>query len=259
MSAGATLTNDRLAPDRRFCLTERDLELLAFVAAHRFVLACQVQVWLAAHEVVAYRRLKGLVRSGLLIYERLFHRRPGCYRVSGAGLAVIESELGRPTIDLRCYRHDVGVVWLWLAARRRHGARVQVLSERAMRSRDQHPDNAGGSFAIPIEGYAPSGKQRVHYPDVLVARRDGSSVAFELELSLKSRRRLEAILSGYRYERRIQQITYLTDNRVIAVAVSEQARLFGLDGRLVVLYLERASAGDDRWVWESLHAREVRL
>ncbi len=93
-----------------FCLTERDLELLGFIATQRFVLARHVEAWLQASEVVAYRRLRGLVRSGLVVYERFFDRRPGCYRVTGSGLAVIESPLPRPIIDLRFYRHDLGAV-----------------------------------------------------------------------------------------------------------------------------------------------------
>jgi hypothetical protein len=255
---------ERSAPKGRasgFCLTDRDLELLRFAAAHRFVLAGQVEVWLAAHEVVAYRRLKGLVRAGLLIYERLFHARPGCYRVSTSGLAVIESPLPRPTIDLRTYRHDVGVVWLWLAARRSDlGGRAQAVSEREMRSHDQRHDHRGGSFAIPLGGYAPSGKPRVHFPDVVLVDEDGARTAFELELTLKSRSRLEAILAGYGAERRIERVLYLTDSDPVASAVSELVAMFGLDGRVRVHYLERASDHyPERWARQIFRAGEVKL
>jgi hypothetical protein len=252
MAAGATLTTGKQALGRGFCLTERDLELLRFVAQHRFVLAAQVEVWLGAHEVIAYRRLGGLVRSGLLVYERLFHNRPGCYRISGAGLALAESDLPRPVIDLRCYRHDVGVVWLWLAAAGDRRTPVDVFSERRMRSHDESPDNGPNRFAIPLGGYAPSGRPRVHYPDVLFVRRDGSRVAFELELTLKSRSRLEAILAGY------SRLVYLTDRLKVARAIEELGVLFGLDGRLSAHYLDGANRNPDRWVWNMLRAGEVR-
>jgi hypothetical protein len=245
---------------RGFCLTDRDLDLLGFAAAHRFVLAGQVEVWLGAHEVVAYRRLKGLVRAGLMIYERLFHARPGCYRVSTTGLAVIESSLPRPTIDLRTYRHDIGAVWLWLAAgHSERGRRLQVLSERQMRSHDQRPDQGGASFAIPLGGYAPGGKPRAHFPDVVLVDEHGARTAFELELTLKSRSRLEAICAGYAADCRVERVVYLTDREAIAVALEEMRLMFGLDGRLRVHYLDGASAGDpDRWVWQSLRAAEIR-
>jgi hypothetical protein len=245
---------------RGFRLTDRDLELLRFAAAHRFVLASQVEVWLGAHEVVAYRRLKGLVRAGLMIYERLFHARPGCYRVSTSGLAVVESSLPRPTIDLRTYRHDIGAVWLWLAVGLGQlGGDRGVLSERQMRSHDQRPDQGGASFAIPLGGYAPSGKPRVHFPDVVLVDEHGARTGFELELTLKSRSRLEAICAGYAADCRVERIVYITDRKMIALALEEMWLMFGLDGRLQVHYLDGASVGDpDRWVWQSLRAAEIR-
>src|SRR5690348_5677130 len=85
---------------RPFRLTDRDLELLAFVAAHRFALAAHLQAWLGTTSAVAYRRLAALVDVGLLSYRRIFHAQPGCYLMTNGGLAVIDSELPRPAIDL---------------------------------------------------------------------------------------------------------------------------------------------------------------
>jgi len=241
-------------------LTDRDLGLLRFAAAHRFVLARQAQAWLGASEVVAYRRLKGLVGADLMSYERLFHHRPGCYRVTTAGLAVIESPLPRPLIDLRSYRHDTGLVWLWLHAwRGALGPYRQLLSERDMRSHDQRPDSACGTFAIPLGGYARGGKRRVHFPDIVICHEDGSRVALELELTLKSRARLEAIFAGYTAERRIARIIYITDAAAVAAAVSEMVAMFGLDARVEVHYLGRASNCDpERWAWQMLRAGETK-
>jgi hypothetical protein len=209
---------------RRFLLTDRDLELLGFIAAHRFVLAAHVNSWLGSDRAVAYWRLSGLVGAGLLSYERIFHAQPGCYQVTNGGLGVIGSDLPRPTIDLRCYRHDLGVVWLHLAALEgRFGSCAQVVSERQMRSHDQQPDHQGERFAITLGEYAPNGRHRLHYPDLLVGGRDGRRVAVELELSMKGRRRLERILISYGGEHRITEVVYLTDRRQIAQAVSETA------------------------------------
>ena len=51
--------------------------LLAFVAAHRFVLAAHLQMWLGTSFAVASRRLVALVDVGLLSYRRIFHAQPG--------------------------------------------------------------------------------------------------------------------------------------------------------------------------------------
>jgi hypothetical protein len=244
-------------PDRGFCLTDRDLGLLEFVAGHRFVLACQVMHWLGAGEVVAYRRLKGLVAGELLSYRRFFHHRPGCYQITRAGLGVIESELPRAQIDLRTYRHDIGVVWVYLAAVNGScGPYERVLSERHMRAADQRREVGDESFAIPLGGYTPNGGARTHYPDVLLTRGDGSRVAVELELTLKSRRRLEAILAGYAGEPRLAHLLYFTDRPAIAQAVRETSLLVGLDSRLEVDYFEAAPERDIERAWQNVRAKE---
>jgi hypothetical protein len=246
---------------RGFCLTDRDLELLGFISSQRFVLARHVEAWLGASEVVAYRRLRGLVRSGLVAYERFFERRPGCYLITSAGLAVIESPVPRPTVDLRCYRHDSAVVWLWLAAGQgKFGAAQRVWSERAMRSHDHRsdPQLPGGPFGVPLGGYGRDGRPRLHFSDVLVIGQDGRRVALELELTLKSRRRLEGIMGGYAADPRIERVIYQTDCKKVAAALMQVSLMFGLDGRVHVHYLDERLGRDARCpAWQFGMAGEI--
>src|SRR5947209_10865196 len=100
---------------RSFRITERDRELLAFVAAHPFVLAAHVRAWFGAGRSVCYRRLQALTDAGLLSFRRIFHAQPGCYQATNGGLGLAGSSLPRPRITLRTYAHDAGSVWLWLA------------------------------------------------------------------------------------------------------------------------------------------------
>jgi hypothetical protein len=219
------------------------------VAAHRFVLADHVHAWLRADRSVAYRRISGLVDVGLLCHQRIFHAQPGCYLVSNGGLAVIDSELPRPSVDLRTYRHDLGVVWLWLAAREgRLGPVNRLLTEREMRSHDQRQGKTGFErFGVPVEGYDRSGRRRVHYPDVLVVASDGGRVALELELSLKSRRRLEGILVGYGGEPRLTGVVYVTDSRSVAGAVRDRVRACGVERLVDVRYFPLSKLGAASW------------
>ena len=257
VSVSASARQHAVSRGRGFCLTERDLGLLEFVAAHRFVLAWQVMEWLGVGGVVAYRRLRGLVDSELLCYRRVFHHRPGCYQITRAGLGVIESELPRAQIDLRTYRHDIGVVWVYLAALNESlGPYERVLSEREMRAADQRREVGEESFAIPLGGYTPNGSARTHYPDVVLVRDGGSRVAVELELTLKSRRRLEAILAGYAGELRLAHLLYFTDRLAVAQAVRDTSCLVGLDSRVEVDYFEPAPERDVERAWQNVRAKE---
>lgn len=227
---------------RRFRLTGRDLELLGFVAAHRFVLAAHVESWLGTSSQFSYRRLLGLVEVGLLSHERIFHAQPGCYRVTNGGLAVIDSELPRPTIDLRTYGHDVGVVWLWLACRAgRFGQVERLFTEREMRSHDQSAkDFERNRFGVPVDGYDRAGRQRSHYPDLLGIKSEGGRLALELELTLKGRRRLENILVGYGGQSLIGRVIYVTGRPAVARALLSAGAELGLEQLIEVQTLPPA-------------------
>ena len=233
-------------------LTDRDLELLAFVAAHRFVHAAHVQAWLGTDRSIAYRRLTLLAGAGLLRYERVFHAQPGVFLISHGGLAVIDSPLPKPQIDLRTYRHELGAVWLWLAGRRGdHGSVERLWTEREMRHHDQTSDPVHDDrFGAPLGGCDRGGQPRVHYPDVLVISPDGSRVALELELSLKGRRRLEEILLAYTLDQRIERVVYVTDQPAVARKLELLGAGLQLDQRLVVRYFpawENRQRLDMRW------------
>jgi hypothetical protein len=243
---------------RGFQVTPRDRELLAFVAAHRFVLASQVQAWLGPCMSVCYRRLQMLTDAGLLSYRRIFHAEPGCYQVTNGGLGLAGSGLPRPQVDLHTYGHDAGLVWLWLAAADgAFGPTRRLLSEREMRHLDWRAESSAQRFGLLLPGVDRYGRQRIHYPDVLVVLLDGTYVALELELSLKSRRRLEEIFLAYGVERRLRAVVYVTDRRTVARALHEQTAAYGLDDLVDVRYFEGRPRSDYWMDWPRQALREA--
>jgi hypothetical protein len=97
----------------------------------------------------------------------------------------------------------------------------------------------------------------MHFPDLLAIREDGARVAFELELSVKGRRRLEGILLGYATEPRLARVVYVTDSRRVATVLEELVRNLRLTGRVEVRYFA-VSAPGVRPMWlGSIRPREV--
>jgi hypothetical protein len=83
-------------------------------------------------------------------------------------------------------------------------------------------------------------------------------VALELELTLKSRKRLEAIIGGYAADARIERVVYQTDSRKVAGALAEVSLMFGLDGHLQVHYLDERLGRDARSpAWQFGMAGEI--
>jgi DNA-binding PadR family transcriptional regulator len=223
-------------PDRPVQITERDRLLLAFAAEHRFVLCSQVRSLLGVSSAAAYARLRALRTAGYLRSERKLHGEPAGYQITRDGLRPIGSDLSPPrAIDLATYRHDAGLAWLMLAA---HGGRFgrlrEAISERRMRSHDARADRSAAPFGIRLGGVGPGGRERLHYPDLMVVTESGHRVAFELELSSKSPTRREGILAAYAADPRIDAVVYLVDRKSVGRGISQSAARVEVSGRVHV-------------------------
>jgi hypothetical protein len=218
----------------RVRLTDRDLELLSFAGEQRLILPAHVQAALGMSPDAAARRLRALAHGGYLVAHRPFQGRPPCYQIRAAGLDAIASDLRPPRrLDLRTYEHEVGAAWLWLAARGGHFGRLdEVVGERRLRSSDAGRDRRVEPYGVRLGGVGPRGRERLHYPDLLLITRDGRRIALELELSSKGRARREGILAGYAADARIDAVLYLVKDRRIGRSVQESARRLGV-GALV--------------------------
>jgi hypothetical protein len=210
-------------------ITERDRELLEFMAAHRLVRADHVRTFLGVSARVADARLRALRKAGLVVRDVVFSRTPATHRITRDGLAAIGSSLPVPKRDLRTYSHDLGVAWLWLAARDgAFGELRQVIPERELRSRDGVGRRSDPPLAVNVGGFGPAGQERLHYPDLLLVTPEGHRIAVELELSAKGRGRRERILEGYACDGNTDVVLYLVKDWRIGAQVQASARRLGI-------------------------------
>jgi hypothetical protein len=225
----------RLTDRDRLRLTDRDRDLLAFAARHRIVLASHLQVLLGASADAITTRLRALRRAGYLNSQAPFDRQPRCYWITRRGLEAIESGLPPPRLDLRSYRHDIGTAWLWLAARGgAFGPLDRAVSEREMRSTDGAGARGTNPFGVRLGGLGPAGRERLHYPDLLLIGGGGRRVAIELELTSKGRARRERILAGYAADSRIDAVMYFVDRAAVGRALGGSIARMGISGRVQV-------------------------
>jgi hypothetical protein len=197
------------------------------------VLTSHIEALLDTSARAASTRLLALAREGYVSYHRVFQEHAACCLIRRKGLAAIASALPPPRLDLACYKHDVGAAWLWLAARSgSFGPIVEVLGERRLRSVDGAADRSGEPQGVRLGGVGPRGRERLHYPDLLLITPAGGRVALELELSAKGRARREKILAGYASDSRIEAVVYLVEDRPagqsIGRSVEASARRLGI-------------------------------
>lgn len=221
----------------RATLTGPDTRVLEFLAQHRVATTWHVQSLLECSPAGAERRLRHLAESGMVNLQRIFEGQPAACWITRQGLGAVDSRLPAPRLDLKGYRHDLGVAWLWLAARGGAFGRPRwIVSERAMRSADRRDPAPGRAYGI---GAGPAA--RLHYPDLLLEMAGGHLVALELELTGKGARRLDRIMLGYATDPRLDAVLYLCPPGPLRRRVQAAARRSGVSDLVHVQQLAPGS------------------
>jgi hypothetical protein len=233
-----------------YVVTDADRAVLAFLAEHRFVRTNQVAALLGVTSGTAVQRLSRLRREGYIESDGIYFRQPNHHMITRHGLAVIDSRLPLPKFDQREYRHDVGVAYLWLAARAGAFGAVRAMhSDREMRSVDGRAADGVERFGLRTAGSGPKGGPLTHYPDLLLETAAGHRVAVELELTIKSRARLDGIIRRYAADRRVDAVLYLVDGPGVAREVTRAAARAGAADLVhvqAIRWTERAGARHGR-------------
>lgn len=230
--------------------------LLEFLAEHRCAVAPQAQALLGCSPGLARRRLRRLADAGLVRSERIFAGRPSTCRITASGLSAIGSSLAPPRLHLSHYSHDLGLGWLWLAARAgAFGDIAVVYSERSMRSHDARRGATDEPLGAGIGVSTPGGSAQRHYPDLLLETPAGRRIAVELELSGKSPRRLAGIMLSYAADARIDMVLYLVADRRLATRIQRAARDAGIADLVRVQPVVRSIQGGPA----SGHDRALRM
>jgi hypothetical protein len=212
-------------------ITDADRSVLGPLAEHRILLVPQVALLLGVSHGAAARRLARLQSAGFVHHERIFHCAPAAAWITRRGLDAIEHSLPQPRLDLRGYVHDVGVGWLWLAARAGEFGELKALvADREMRASDSRAVAAAGpaQYGVGLGLIGSHGQPQRHYPDLMLDTSSGHRVAVELELTAKSARRMARIMTGYASDASVDTVLYLVPTGALARVVSDAARRTGI-------------------------------
>jgi hypothetical protein len=222
-------------------LTEREASVLGPLAEHRFLIVPQVATLLGVGERAALQRLKQLEKNRLTHFHSIFVGLPWAVSIQSRGLRALGSTLkAPPRLNFNEYRHDVGVGWLWLAARAgSFGELREITTDRRMQADDLGARAAGSAppWGVGVGLLGSHGQPQLHYPDLALDTGSGYRVAVELELTAKSAGRMNRIMNAYASDARVDHVLYVVANRSIASRVRESARRAGIPERVHVQLL----------------------
>jgi hypothetical protein len=180
------------------------------------------------HPAKAYARLKGLVGVGLLRTEQPF-RGAGVYVATREGLGFAGLEhLKAATVAAGSYAHELAIVDVMIGIELA-GDELLVLTEREMR-------RLGEAYMLRL-GTSRSASSR-HWPDLALEAPGGKRWAIEVELTRKSRERMDRKLRAYDSSRYEQVVYYVPDQRAASRLRLQGERAYLREGFLSVRVLD---------------------
>jgi hypothetical protein len=238
-------------------LTSRDMLALRFTSRYQYATYPQLNAYLGMSPTVSRRRMPRLKDEGLFTFESVGADRK-VWVPTALGVDLSGLDLPVPHGSDATARHSLALVDLGV---RLEQAGEQVVTERELRAADARcrplSDRMIQALAliypgVPVDvlegvGVQPplfavvmgNGKQRIHRPDMVLARPplpNGSpgSVAIEVELTRKERSTWAAVFAAYARAPHIGSVWYYTDDRGIAKALMACVQAMNLGHKILV-------------------------
>lgn len=197
-------------------LMDRDKEFLRFTNGFGCVCAHHLSTQFHTPMRVVYRRLQKLKNEGYIEYQPYLKHEAGVYLLTDEGANVINDNL-KPMrrINKGMIDHDLALVDLAIKIT---GTNEQFIPERRIR---QYPE---------IWAFSD------HIPDGFIKKSNGDLIAIELELSVKSKERLESIFDFYSSHSDINYVYYYVGDKYVENVIQKMVNNYGL-GRVNIFLL----------------------
>jgi len=185
--------------------TQKDAEIVDWIGRVGAAGAEHVMGRFKMGQSWAYARLGRLVLDGSLEQKVLLYRKPGLYIATAQGLRSCGLErLGPYRVSPGGFEHAQELASAAVALHRALPC-WQLLSEREIRA-EEH--DRAELVASADAGERPGGRPALHRADLALISANGRTLAIEIELSIKTPRRLAAICRGWARARHVSHVYY---------------------------------------------------
>lgn len=189
---------------------KRDEKILRWINGFGFANADQLMRYMGVQKSSCYARLKKLVEGGYLEHEYVLHGASGIYKCTKKG-TVASGDHIPPAGDIRLgtFKHDLALVDLGLNLEAE--TRGSFIPQRQIR----HDEGLSGVGQL---GHVADGYLNLEGED--------KPIAVELELSVKSRARLNSIIEGYGGNLAVKEVWYYTNHASVESALKKAAHSY---------------------------------
>lgn len=187
-------------------ITQRDIEILREINAFGYVDVNFIEQRFQLQKKLAYRRLKKLVDNNYLKHSRVLYGEPGVYQVTHKGAQLSEDHLPPlKRISFATYCHTLAVAHASIALIKQFGG--SFLTERMLRLTKREMD--AGACEHNCDG-------------VLIL--NDKKIAIEVELTMKTKQRIEDIMMDYSLQSEYSEVWYLCGNEELYKHFSKLAQ-----------------------------------
>jgi len=178
-------------------LTERDLAILEFISSFGFCEMPQIERRFGLKKPRSYQVLKRLVVADLINHQRIFCHRHGIFRLTSNGARQFKLPL-LDKIIFSQYEHKMMITEVYLKLSEMYPT-ANWISEREL----QH------------EKFSRGVGQRGHLPDGILILPNDKKIVIEVELTLKSEKRITEIFRQFAKDFSIESVWYFSPENLV--------------------------------------------
>ncbi len=210
-------------------VTERDIQILAFINRWRCVRAIDIMHRFEITQPVAYRRLASLVKDELLTIQKTFVGMGSVWMPTAQGVDLYQSKLGTingvnlsapKKVNLATLDHDLKTLEIAIVYELDG---QPVLSDREIRSKTTKRTETGRMI-----------KELEHIPDFVILDENDKWICHEIELSHKSYSALQKVIKAYARMPKVKKIVYHVESKALASHILELAKRNKIDDILEI-------------------------
>lgn len=144
----------------------------------------------------SYQLMKRLAKGGFVNHERIFYGVPGVFSVTRGGAEFTDLPAIKE-VSKESYKHQLAIIDTYLKLRNEYPD-AEWVSERQVRR----------------EHFYKGLSKSTHISDGILVMPDERQIAIEVELTVKSRKRLQKILWGYATHKTFDEVWYFCTSEV---------------------------------------------
>lgn len=173
-------------------MTDRDVRILKFIGDFGFCNVNQISNFLCVSQKMTYKILNRISKLGLVENRRIFHGKCGLYFLTKQGCQFTETKF-ISHVKLGTLEHDLILIDTYVYLHHQYKD-ISVVTDRNIKMER-------------IMG------RKVHVPDLVLSDKSGHQFAVEVELSIKSHKRIKTITQFYKGATNYQEIWYFCNNK----------------------------------------------